>query len=166
MPSGDRAAVSVGAYGSFAIVGAHLPIALGTAFASKHLGDGGVTLCFFGDGAVNIGACSEIATRALPSIGGRRLPYAVVAWAIRARVTLRLGAPNTRTSPSTISRSEGDASSSSPAACKTCARASTAARQTAGPTLYVILLPPATPANGEVRLSPRSIRESPLRKPR
>jgi acetoin:2,6-dichlorophenolindophenol oxidoreductase subunit alpha len=51
--------VSAGAYGSFAIVGAHLPIALGTAFASKHLGDGGVTLCFFGDGAVNIGAYHE-----------------------------------------------------------------------------------------------------------
>jgi TPP-dependent pyruvate/acetoin dehydrogenase alpha subunit len=51
--------VSVGAYGSFAIVGAHLPIALGTAFASKHLGDGSVTLCFFGDGATNIGAFHE-----------------------------------------------------------------------------------------------------------
>src|SRR5260221_1432256 len=51
--------VSVGAYGSFAIVGAHLPIALGTAFASKPLGDGGVTLCFFGDGATNTGAFHE-----------------------------------------------------------------------------------------------------------
>jgi pyruvate dehydrogenase E1 component alpha subunit len=50
---------SVGAYGSFAIVGAHLPIALGFAFASKHHGDGGVTLCFFGDGAANIGAFHE-----------------------------------------------------------------------------------------------------------
>src|SRR5258706_16255573 len=51
--------VSVGAYGSFAIVGAHLPIALGTSFPSKHLGDGSVTLCFFGGGATNIGAFHE-----------------------------------------------------------------------------------------------------------
>jgi TPP-dependent pyruvate/acetoin dehydrogenase alpha subunit len=51
--------VSVGAYGSFAIVGAHLPIALGMAFASQQFEDGGVCLCFFGDGAVNIGAFHE-----------------------------------------------------------------------------------------------------------
>jgi pyruvate dehydrogenase E1 component alpha subunit len=50
---------SIGALGSFAIVGAHLPITLGTAFASVHRGDGGVTLCFFGDGAANIGAFHE-----------------------------------------------------------------------------------------------------------
>jgi pyruvate dehydrogenase E1 component alpha subunit len=50
---------SVGALGSFAIVGAHLPIALGTAFASTYLDDGAVTLCFFGDGATNIGAFHE-----------------------------------------------------------------------------------------------------------
>ena len=50
---------SVGALGSFAIVGAHLPIALGTAFASTYLEDGAVTLCFFGDGAANIGAFHE-----------------------------------------------------------------------------------------------------------
>jgi pyruvate dehydrogenase E1 component alpha subunit len=50
---------SVGALGSFAIVGAHLPIALGTAFASTYLDDGAVTLCFFGDGAANIGAFHE-----------------------------------------------------------------------------------------------------------
>src|ERR671937_778838 len=47
--------VSVGAYGSFAIVGAHLPIATGLAFAAKHGDTGAVSLCFFGDGSVNIG---------------------------------------------------------------------------------------------------------------
>jgi acetoin:2,6-dichlorophenolindophenol oxidoreductase subunit alpha len=51
--------VSVGAYGSFAIVAAHLPIALGMAFAGRYLKDGSVALCFFGDGAVNIGAFHE-----------------------------------------------------------------------------------------------------------
>lgn len=51
--------VSVGAYGSFAIVGAHLPIATGLAFAAKASGSGAVSLCFFGDGSVNIGAFHE-----------------------------------------------------------------------------------------------------------
>jgi acetoin:2,6-dichlorophenolindophenol oxidoreductase subunit alpha len=51
--------VTVGAYGSFAIVGAHLPIATGLAFAAKHEGSGAVNLCFFGDGSVNIGAFHE-----------------------------------------------------------------------------------------------------------
>jgi acetoin:2,6-dichlorophenolindophenol oxidoreductase subunit alpha len=51
--------VGVGAYGSFAIVGAHLPIATGLAFAAKHEGTGAVSLCFFGDGSVNIGAAHE-----------------------------------------------------------------------------------------------------------
>jgi len=51
--------VGVGAYGSFAIVGAHLPIATGLAFAAKHEGSGAVSLCFFGDGSTNIGAFHE-----------------------------------------------------------------------------------------------------------
>jgi acetoin:2,6-dichlorophenolindophenol oxidoreductase subunit alpha len=51
--------VSVGAYGSFAIVAAHLPIALGMAFAGRYNQDDSVALCFFGDGAVNIGAFHE-----------------------------------------------------------------------------------------------------------
>lgn len=50
---------SVGAYGSFAIVGAHLPIATGFALASKLGGRDDVCLCFFGDGTVNIGAFHE-----------------------------------------------------------------------------------------------------------
>jgi pyruvate dehydrogenase E1 component alpha subunit len=51
--------VSVGAYGSFAIVGGHLPIAAGLAFSAQYRGTDGVSLCFFGDGATNIGAFHE-----------------------------------------------------------------------------------------------------------
>ena len=51
--------VSRGAMGSFAVVGAHLPIALGLAFAARHRGNGAVSLCFFGDGSTNIGAFHE-----------------------------------------------------------------------------------------------------------
>ena len=49
----------VGAIGSFAIIGAHLPIALGVAHAAQYQGSDDVTLCFFGDGATNIGAFHE-----------------------------------------------------------------------------------------------------------
>lgn len=51
--------VSVGALGSFAIVGAHLPISVGAAFAARYRKSGSVALCFFGDGATNIGAFHE-----------------------------------------------------------------------------------------------------------
>ena len=48
-----------GYYGSYAIVGAHLPIAVGLAWASRIKHTDQVTVCFFGDGAVNIGAFHE-----------------------------------------------------------------------------------------------------------
>ncbi len=51
--------VESGAMGSFAIVGGHLPIACGFAFASRFRGTGEVSVCFFGDGATNIGAFHE-----------------------------------------------------------------------------------------------------------
>lgn len=51
--------MSVGAIGSFAIIGAHLPIVLGTAFAEQYRGKDGVSLCFFGDGSTNIGGFHE-----------------------------------------------------------------------------------------------------------
>jgi pyruvate dehydrogenase E1 component alpha subunit len=51
--------VSVGAIGSFAIIGAHLPIVDGVALAAKYRGTDEVSLCFFGDGTVNIGAFHE-----------------------------------------------------------------------------------------------------------
>lgn len=46
-------------HGGHGIVGAHVPVAAGTAFASKYKKDGGVTLCFLGDGAVSIGPFHE-----------------------------------------------------------------------------------------------------------
>jgi pyruvate dehydrogenase E1 component alpha subunit len=48
-----------GMWGGYAIVGNHVPVAAGHAFASKYLGDGHVTLCFLGDGAVGIGPTHE-----------------------------------------------------------------------------------------------------------
>ena len=45
--------------GGHAIVGAHLPLATGIAFAHKYRGDGNVCLCFFGDGAMHQGAFRE-----------------------------------------------------------------------------------------------------------
>ena len=51
--------VSVGALGSFAIVGAHLPISAGAAWAAQLLGTGAVSATFFGDGAANIGTFHE-----------------------------------------------------------------------------------------------------------
>ena len=48
-----------GYYGSYVIVGAHLPIACGLAWAARIRRTGRVTACFFGDGATNIGAFHE-----------------------------------------------------------------------------------------------------------
>jgi acetoin:2,6-dichlorophenolindophenol oxidoreductase subunit alpha len=45
--------------GSYAIVGAHLPIALGAAWSAQYRRSGQVATCFFGDGTTNIGAFHE-----------------------------------------------------------------------------------------------------------
>ena len=45
--------------GGHAIVGGHVPLAAGFAFASKYRNEDRVTLCFFGDGAINQGAFHE-----------------------------------------------------------------------------------------------------------
>ena len=45
--------------GSYAIVGAQLVIANGAAWSAQYRGTGQVTVCFFGDGATNIGAFHE-----------------------------------------------------------------------------------------------------------
>ncbi|HZF52994.1 MAG TPA: pyruvate dehydrogenase (acetyl-transferring) E1 component subunit alpha [Polyangiaceae bacterium] len=45
--------------GGYGIVGGHIPIAAGVAFASKYRGEKDVTLCFFGEGAVSIGDFHE-----------------------------------------------------------------------------------------------------------
>lgn len=46
-------------YGGHAIVGAHVPLGVGMAFASKYREEDRVTLCFFGDGAINQGSFHE-----------------------------------------------------------------------------------------------------------
>jgi pyruvate dehydrogenase E1 component alpha subunit len=46
-------------WGGHAIVGAHLPIAAGMALGDQYLGNKGVTICMFGDGATNIGFFHE-----------------------------------------------------------------------------------------------------------
>ena len=51
--------VEHGVLGSYAIIGAHLPIACGAALRAQYKGDGDVTVCFFGDGTTNIGAFHE-----------------------------------------------------------------------------------------------------------
>jgi pyruvate dehydrogenase E1 component alpha subunit len=48
-----------GMLGSYAIVGAHLPIAAGAAWSAKLRGTEQVAVAFFGDGATNIGAFHE-----------------------------------------------------------------------------------------------------------
>jgi TPP-dependent pyruvate/acetoin dehydrogenase alpha subunit len=48
-----------GALGSYAIVGAHLPIAAGAAWSAQYRGTQQVAVCFFGDGTTNIGAFHE-----------------------------------------------------------------------------------------------------------
>jgi pyruvate dehydrogenase E1 component alpha subunit len=50
---------SAGMLGSYAIVGAHLPMAAGAAWSAKLRGSGEVAVAFFGDGATNIGAFHE-----------------------------------------------------------------------------------------------------------
>jgi pyruvate dehydrogenase E1 component alpha subunit len=45
--------------GGHGIVGGHIPLAAGAAFASKYRKDGRVTVCFFGDGSVSIGGFHE-----------------------------------------------------------------------------------------------------------
>ncbi len=45
--------------GGNGIVGAQIPVATGVALAQAYRGDGGVTLCFFGDGAFHQGAMHE-----------------------------------------------------------------------------------------------------------
>ena len=51
--------VEHGVMGSYAIVGAHLPIALGAAWSAQYRQSGQVAVCFFGDGTTNIGAFHE-----------------------------------------------------------------------------------------------------------
>ena len=51
--------VEHGVMGSYAIIGAHLPIACGAAWRAQYKGQKDVSACFFGDGTTNIGAFHE-----------------------------------------------------------------------------------------------------------
>jgi TPP-dependent pyruvate/acetoin dehydrogenase alpha subunit len=51
--------VEHGVMGSYAIVGAHLPVAVGAAWSAQYRGTSQVAVAFFGDGATNIGAFHE-----------------------------------------------------------------------------------------------------------
>jgi acetoin:2,6-dichlorophenolindophenol oxidoreductase subunit alpha len=51
--------VEHGVMGSYAIIGAHLPIACGAAWRAQYKGDKDISVCFFGDGTTNIGAFHE-----------------------------------------------------------------------------------------------------------
>src|ERR1700744_3933968 len=51
--------VDHGVMGSYAIIGAHLPIACGAALRAQYKGEDDVSVCFFGDGTTNIGAFHE-----------------------------------------------------------------------------------------------------------
>jgi TPP-dependent pyruvate/acetoin dehydrogenase alpha subunit len=48
-----------GVMGSYAIIGAHLPIACGAAWRARYKGHDDVSVCFFGDGTTNIGDFHE-----------------------------------------------------------------------------------------------------------
>src|SRR5258708_29578979 len=54
MLTGER-----GMPGGTGVGGGHFPLAAGVASASRYRADGRVTLCFFGEGAVSIGAFHE-----------------------------------------------------------------------------------------------------------
>jgi pyruvate dehydrogenase E1 component alpha subunit len=51
--------VGRGFYGGYGIVGGHLPLATGAAYALRYRGTDRVCLCFLGDGAINTGAFHE-----------------------------------------------------------------------------------------------------------
>ncbi|MFI5099842.1 MAG: thiamine pyrophosphate-dependent dehydrogenase E1 component subunit alpha [Actinomycetes bacterium] len=51
--------VERGVMGSYAIIGAHLTIALGAAWSAQYQGRASVSVAFFGDGTTNIGAFHE-----------------------------------------------------------------------------------------------------------
>jgi acetoin:2,6-dichlorophenolindophenol oxidoreductase subunit alpha len=65
-------------FGSYAIIGAHLPIACGSAWRAQYLGEKDVSVVFFGDGTTNIGAFHEALNFAavwkLPVIFVRKQP--------------------------------------------------------------------------------------------
>ena len=83
--------VERGFYGGWAIVGGHLALAAGTAFKSKYAGENRVTICFFGEGTINIGGFHE----AMSLAGLWKLPVVFVC----ENNQYAMGTPLERTSP-------------------------------------------------------------------
>ena len=77
--------------GGWGIIGGHLALAAGTAFKSKYNGDGRVTVCFFGEGATNIGGFHE----AMSLAGLWKLPAVFIC----ENNHYAMGTPLHRTSP-------------------------------------------------------------------
>lgn len=77
--------------GGWGIIGGHLALAAGTAFKSKYSGDGKVTVCFFGEGATNIGGFHE----AMSLAGLWKLPAIFIC----ENNHYAMGTPMFRTSP-------------------------------------------------------------------
>jgi pyruvate dehydrogenase E1 component alpha subunit len=48
-----------GLFGGYGIVGGHLPLAAGAAYAMRYRETDGIVVCYFGDGAMNIGSFHE-----------------------------------------------------------------------------------------------------------
>ena len=51
--------VKHGLYGGYGIVGGHLTLAAGAAYAHRYRGSDAIVVCYFGDGAMNIGSFHE-----------------------------------------------------------------------------------------------------------
>ena len=51
--------VEHGLYGGYGIVGGHLPLAVGAAYGARYQGTDRIAVCYFGDGAMNIGSFHE-----------------------------------------------------------------------------------------------------------
>lgn len=51
-------------YGGYGIVGSHIPLGVGMAYAKRYKGEDGVVQLYFGDGAINTGAFHEAANLA------------------------------------------------------------------------------------------------------
>lgn len=83
--------VDNGFLGGWGIVGGHLALAAGAAFRSKYLGEKHVTLCFFGEGATNIGGFHE----AMSLAGLWKLPAIFIC----ENNQYAMGTPLSRTSP-------------------------------------------------------------------
>lgn len=83
--------VERGFLGGWGIVGGHVALAAGAAFRNKYLGVDNVTLCFFGEGATNIGGFHE----AMSLAGLWKLPAVFIC----ENNQYAMGTPLSRTSP-------------------------------------------------------------------